>query len=382
MFENNCHDVSNLYKYLERLDPRGEFWSIKPLLTYGKPWFFITSGRSVGKSTNVACFLVLDYLINGYAWLYVRRRKDDVLNTAESFFENAITLLNDRCSFDIEYIEYKGAEYFIKLKHEDKPRKCGESMPLSLEHKYKSNVYNSEGYKTGTILYDEFLPKETTEYLGSYYTNPELEYTKFNELYGTVDREIGKPFLSATRAIFLGNTSTLYNPLFIGTGITAYICRDDKAKIVSPKDKVWILNRVKRVKATQNFERSILYSVSGESDRRYNFENDGGDDYNNSFIKKCERIDATILLLRLKGSLYRVLRNESDFYIEQYKGQPYSKVYSLDLSSHIVDDFRLILQWHNDPKLSVLQQSFLRKALFFDTPKTKREFMTYLSLIS
>lgn len=384
MFNNNCHDISNLYKYFERLDPSGDFWSIKPLLTYGKPWLFVTSGRSIGKSTNCGCFLVLDYLVNGYSWLYLRRRKDDVLVTAQSFFENVVTLLNEKCGFDIDFLEYKGGEYFIKLKHEENKRKCGESMALSLEHKYKSNVYNTEDYKTGTILYDEFLPKEATEYLGSYYVNPELEFTKFNELYGTVDREIGKPFLSATRAIFLGNSgdTTLYSPFFIGTGISRYILNDAKAKIVSPKDKPWILNRVKKVKATEDFESSILFSVSGEDDRRYNFENDGGDDYNQDFIRKCARIDATILLVRLKGKLYRILRSGGDFYIEQYHSEPYGKVFSLDLTSYAKDDFRLIMQWHNNPKLMAIYQAFLRQSLFFDTTACKREFMVYLSLIS
>lgn len=384
MFSNNCHDVSNLYKYLEMLDPNGEFWSIKTLLTYNKPWLFVTSGRSIGKSTNVGCFLVLDYLVNGYSWLYVRRRKDDVLNTAQSFFENVVTLLNDKCGFDIEFIEYKGGEYFIKLTSWDKKKKCGESMALSLEHKYKSNVFNTDSYKTGTIVYDEFLPKEATEYLGSYYVNPELEFTKFNELYGTVDREIGKPFLSATRSIFLGNSgdTTLYSPFFIGTGIASYICNDAKAKIVSPKDKPWILNRVKRVKATEDFESSILYSVSGESDRKYNFENDGGDDYNNEFVSKCDKIDATVLIVKLKGKLYRILRSGNDFYIERYNSEPYGRVYSLDLTSHGKDDFRMIIQWHNDTKLMVIHQAFLTHNLFFDSTATKREFMVYLSLIS
>lgn len=382
MFENNCHDVSNLYKYLDQLDPAGEFWSIKPLLTYGKPIIFCTSSRSIGKSTNVACFLVLDYIINHYRWIYLRRTKDEVLETCQSFFSNAITLLNEKCGFQIEEITYKGGDYFIKFKDSDKIEKCGETMALSLEHKFKSNVYNTTDYKTGTIVYDEFLPKETTQYLGSFYSNPQLEYTKFNEFYGTVDREIGSPFLSATRAIFLGNTSTLYNPLFIGMGVAGYIARDEKAKIVSPKGKPWILNRVKQVKATESFKTSLLYAISGEEDRRYNFENDGGDDYNTNFIRKCERVDNTVMIVKLQGKTYRILRQAAELFIERYKDMPYNHCYSLDLESHGADDFRLVTRWHNDPKLSSVRAAFERGDLYFDCNATKQAFAVYLSLIS
>ena len=52
---NSC---SNLYKYIDAIS--GDFWSCKKILSYGRPFNFVLSGRSVGKSTQVACLVLLD----------------------------------------------------------------------------------------------------------------------------------------------------------------------------------------------------------------------------------------------------------------------------------------------------------------------------------
>ena len=76
----------------------GKFYNPKRLLTFNKPWNFITGSRSVGKSTGWAIYCVLDFLHNGHKFIYVRRTKDEVSLTAPTFFGNAVPIIrNNTC---------------------------------------------------------------------------------------------------------------------------------------------------------------------------------------------------------------------------------------------------------------------------------------------
>jgi len=376
-YDNNCHDVSNVYKYLGQINKDDNFWSIKNMLTYNKPIMMVTSSRSIGKSTNIACFLIFDFLLNGFKWIYLRRTRDEMMETCKDYFSNAIKLINEYTEFKIISIEYKAGDYFILLDGEETPRHCGYAMGLSLESKYKSKPFDN----VGTILYDEFLPKDRSKYLGSIITDPDKEPKLFNSLYASVDREIGKAFKSSTRIILSGNTETIYNPFFIAWGITPYIFKDEKAKFISPKDKPWILQRVKQVKATSGYETTILYAISTDSDKSYNFENNGADDFNNEWVASPPRGSRHMTFLKLENNIYQLMRNDSDMYIIKFKGKPYDKVTTLDFSSFAIQDFNLVRQWRRDMNLLLAHDAFLCKRLFFDSVNTKRLFTNYLNLI-
>lgn len=197
-----------VYKYLEKYS--GAFYSPKRSLTYGRPVMICCGSRSIGKSTGWAMFLILSYLVYGRKWIYVRRTKDETDLTAGSFFDNASNIIKSFGDFkDFSGVEYKGGEFYIVSDAGEKIR-SGISIPLSLEHKYKSS--NLSEYFS--ILYDEFIPKFDTDYLGSKET-PDKEYRKLLSLYQTVDRGIGTAYRNETCIILLGNTATIYNPILI-----------------------------------------------------------------------------------------------------------------------------------------------------------------------
>ena len=52
----------NVYKYLDSC--ANGFWSAKRCLTYNKPIICVTGTRSVGKSTGVAVFCLVDFMQN------------------------------------------------------------------------------------------------------------------------------------------------------------------------------------------------------------------------------------------------------------------------------------------------------------------------------
>lgn len=377
MFDNNCHDVSNLYKYLDAINPDDKFWSIKHLLTYNKPFMIVTSSRSIGKSTNIACFCIFDYLVNGKKFIYLRRTKDEMMETCHDYFANAIKLINHYTEFNIESIEYKAGDYFIKMEGDETAVHCGYAIGLSLESKYKSKPFDD----VGTIIYDEFLPKDKNKYLGSIEKDPDKEPRLFNSLFGSVDREIGKAFKSSTRVILSGNTETIYNPFFISWSIAPYIFKDEKAKVINPKDRAWVFQRVRGVDATKDFKTSLLYAMSSDSDKRYNFENNGADDFSSMWIEKPPKGAAHTLFVKLDKVIYQILRNRTEFYIIKYTGQPYDRVITLDFSSFASDDFAMVKRWNSNMELQLVHEAFLRGSLFFDDGNTRRTFTNYLNLI-
>ena len=371
---NNCHKVGNLYKYFDMIDSSG-FYSIKPLLSYEKPFMFITGSRSIGKSTSVACFLILDFKENGSKFVYVRRDKDEVQETAPEFFTNAERIISEKCGIQCS-VKYKAGSFTISFDGEP-DQEFGIAIGLSLQRKYKSKPFDG----VGTILYDEFLPESHTSYLGSYTTDPGREPREFNSLYATIDREVGKAYKNGTRAIFLGNTSTVYNPFFVEYGIIDFLYKDEKAKVINPKSAPWVLQRIGQVEATSDYKESILYAISGERERGYNFENNGSDDFAETWIQEPD-ICSVLCFCRLDKKTYKISRDKDfNFYIQRHVGQASDRVISLDLSSHDGRDFEMIRKWHNDHRLQNILDAFLRGALFFDAGSTRNAWYRYMQLV-
>lgn len=364
----------NVYKYLDACS--GRFYNCKKLLTYNRPWIFITGSRSIGKSTSVAVFFILDYLKNGHKFIYTRRTKDETLYTCRTFFGNAVTIINNCTEFNICEFKYDGGKYYIKMEGEEGVRECGCIIPLSQEQKHKSNNYSD----FFNLVYDEFICEDSTAYLGSKAT-PDREYRAALSLYQTIDRGVDQPYRNETRFFFLGNTATIYNPIFLSLDITEYI--DDKTKIVAPKSgrgSLVVLHRVEFVEATEDMENSFSYILSGEEERNYAFRNKGYDS-GNEFIKKLPEIRSYIITLTLEGESYGVWTDrEHDMYI----GPPAKnegRTISLDLKSHKESDLMLITHMAEFNIIQVMLERFKRGSLFYTNGKIRQKFYKYFKLM-
>lgn len=357
----------NVYKYLEQCC--GRFWTPKTILTYGKPWNFITGSRSVGKSTGLAIFFLLDYIVNSHKFCYTRRTKDESLLTCSTYFGNAIQIINNKTDIQIEEFYYEGGHYFIRLKGKEAVEECGWVIPLSLEQKYKStnlsDVFN--------VVYDEFIAKESTGYLGTS-SKPETEYIHVLSLYQTIDRGVDRPFRNETRFFFSGNTATIYNPLFLSLGIANYI--DDKARIISPKNKLWLLERVESVEALSDVETSFAYQLATQEEREYAYKNKGADP--KSFIKTPDvaHYDYTVIL---DGEAYGISHDEAyNFYIHKARPEVGAQRISLDVKGHDGTDLMLIHKWSLFPAMRLISAAYQRGQLYFYNGKAQNAFLKYL----
>lgn len=369
------------FKYLDKCT--GGFYSPRRICTYGRPWMFITGSRSVGKSTSIAILCILDYLVNGHKWIYCRRTKDEVQLTAPTFFGNAIAIINKNTNFKIHEVVYSKQKFYISMEDDKiegdeeegyERHECGMIIPLSLEQKYKSS--NLSEYFT--IIYDEFIAKNSSQYLGTKDT-PEREYKSMLSLYQTVDRGIDKPFRNETSVFFLGNTATVYNPIFLSVGIADYVT--PTAKIIAPRGKLWILEQVGTVEALSSIQDSYAYQLANEEERAYAYENKGLEAIDETFIGEpgiCH-YDETFTL---GGIDYGICHDDDWVY---YVGKPRYKVttkkYSLDVSSHNGIDLKLIHKMMEHPMTMWLHDAYLQGRLYFNNARTKQEWMRYLKFI-
>lgn len=369
----------SLYGNLDKCS--GKFYNVKKILTYGKPWNFITGSRSVGKSTNLAIYCILDYLENVHKFIYVRRTKDEVLLTAPTFFGNAIPIINKYTEYKIKSVEYKKQKYFIEFEPEnedDEPviEECGMVIPLSLEQKYKSA--NLSDYFN--VIYDEFIAKNSSQYLGSSQT-PDREYKAVLSLYQTIDRGIDRPYRNETKIFFLGNTATVYNPLFLSLGIADYVTNNPEAKMISPKNKLWLLERIETVEALKDIQDSYAYQLADEEERAYAYENKGSEASDTAFIKEPEIAvyDETFCLNNID---YGVCHDTAyNYYIGKPNYKATQKKYSLDVNSHTGIDLKLIHRMMQHPMTMFLHDAYINGRLYFNNARTKQEWLKYLQFI-
>ena len=80
----------------ESLTTEQGFFSLTPILSRGKYLNVITGKRSTGKSTGTSLYVLLYYLKTGKGWVYSRRTKDELLETCEHWFDNAVEILKNR----------------------------------------------------------------------------------------------------------------------------------------------------------------------------------------------------------------------------------------------------------------------------------------------
>lgn len=368
-------------KYLDRISIEGDkrFFSLNEVLTYNKAWNFITGPRSTGKTTATSTFLLCDKICNNHDFAYIRRDQKELDVTKRAFFDDAIYLINEKArDFRIKDFKYDSMKYYIKIESEDRDDEdydlCGVTIPLNLEHKYKSGgmlVYNG--------VYDEFMVQDSTKYLGTL-DNP-TEYTKLLSLFTTLDRKPGVPFRNEVRFFMLGNTSTIYNPIYMELGITNFI-RDD-SKVISPKNKGWLLKQLFEgdISALDSYKDSNVFLLSTEEQRNYNFKNVGNED--RTFVldvePKKKEFSYNIMVDKKPYGVYYIEKDNIVFVGSGFCPNVKNTV-SLDVRSHDgVCDKAFIQSYRSDPYFANIINIYRKGRLFFDSVGTKMAFAKYLN---
>lgn len=166
------------------------WYDIGQTLTYNCLFNFVIGSRGTGKTYGAKKRAVRQFLEKGHQFVYLRRYKDELDETAESYFNDII--VNEE--FPGVAIEYRGGQYFIN------DQLAGYAMALTKAKDYKSISYPL----VYLIIFDEFLIEDNgfVRYLKN-------EVKQFLGLYMSIDRYRG------VTVFFLANSVSMVNPYFL-----------------------------------------------------------------------------------------------------------------------------------------------------------------------
>lgn len=339
----------------------GDFYSPEHLLSYGRPWMISVGSRSIGKSTGWLIWLIRDYLINGNRFIYLRRTDDEVKATAPTACDSAFMILRDS-GYEVYTVIASKHKFTLYRTEEDFKNKVGEEIgcyfALSQSYKYKSANFGANKYNW--ILYDEFINIDSTKYLGTK-SNITYEYDRALELYQTVDRGIGQAFRNETKFIFIANLATYYNPIFIGLGIDEYIRTDSKT--IAPKEKLWVVEQTKEVKATEKAKESNSYKLSNDKNKEYAYENTAFD-AKMEFVKKVTKPLKPMFNIKFNKSVYGVyyVPSESIIYVSTKRNQLFTIALTVDGQDKI--DYTLSIRASDNIEMLQLRNMYYLGKLY------------------
>lgn len=345
---------------------RNEGWySLTPILSYGRHLNIITGESSTGKSTAVALKLVMHYLETGKGWIYSRRTKDETEKTAPTYFDNACEILQQH-GVNVS-IEYKGGTYYYK------GNKCGVAIPMSLQAKHKSENLSFADW----IVYDEFI-SENGLYIGGQ-VDPLREYRFLMRLYITADRGVNISRRNTVKIIAMANSSSYYNPIYMAKGIDRLLRTD--THFLAPKGEEWILQQLRPEDAPSaaDYKNSIAYKLADDETKAVQFGNSAKEARQNSeFIRKSTEPRKGMFNLVFDGQKMGVylLQNSHKLYISKEPTE--LETFSLTGQDHRPDYYFMS---HSTVVIAMIQEHYNRGDIYFETARIKYNIDNYLKFI-
>lgn len=353
----------------------GDFYSPMHILSYGKKWMISTGSRSIGKSTGWLIYLIWKYLKKGERFIYVRRTDDETRLTATTCCDSAAAILRES-GYPVFSVHAKGGFFYLKREEDKKeePEIIGMYIPLSLAYKYKSANFGDNRYTS--ILYDEFITLDSTRYLGSQ-KNILTEYIKLDEFLVTVDRKIGKARTNTTDVILLGNMSTYYNPIFMALGIDRYL--NIEAKNINPKNKKWIVEQTRSVKATDDI---LLpeYEYSEIEDILSRYNNDNVAFYDNfNMVEKINKPMFGMCNFKYRDHVMGVyfFKNDPRIYISDKR----TPLETFNLTTGEKINYALARSPRGMPFYKLVKDSFSEGRVRFSSRQCQKDIQNYLLLM-
>ena len=349
-------------------DIYGDFYNPTRLLSTGKPYLFSIGVRSCGKSTGWCIHLLKDYMQNKHQFVYLRRTKDELDETAEKAFTNAIVLYNSyynkRTGWkQIEQFEYKSGKYFIN------GELCGYGMSLSTQSKAKSLPLDGVFW----VLYDEFLiSKSGGQYLGGK-DNPFKECEALMSLFITIDRGVDRPFRNELRVVCIGNNEKYMSPIFMRMGVDKYLTKE--TKFLNPKNSGWALEQTFAVKALEDAQKSNAYMLSSDYSKSYAF---GGGIFDNTFIGKPECKLYPIFNVKYNDFVYGIAQTENGEVFVSNKAYNVRTNLALTGPDH-APNYQLVKAWHSSYYMTTLRDAINAGRILYESQRAKYAIETFFA---
>lgn len=190
--------------------PKGKvelpYYNFSKLLSYNGVFNFVLGARGTGKTYGAKVKGIKDGLRKGYEFVYMRRYKDELTASKNTFFADVGEEFPD-----YDFRVHGTVGQYSHISQRDLPKKDREwTTVVHFVALSQGGQKKSVSYPLVTlVIFDEFIiMKGAIHYLPN-------EATLFMEFFSTVDRSKEK-----TRVLFLANSSSIDNPYFIDWGIT------------------------------------------------------------------------------------------------------------------------------------------------------------------
>lgn len=167
------------------------WYDIGKTLTYNCLFNFVIGNRGCGKTYSAKKRAIKLFLEKGHQFVYLRRYKEELDETAESYFNDII--LNGE--FPEAVIEYRSGQYFVN------DQLAGYAMALTKAKDYKSISYPLVYF----IIFDEFLIEDN-----GYARYLKNEVKQFLNFYMSIDRYRGATVFFLANSVSMINPYTLY----------------------------------------------------------------------------------------------------------------------------------------------------------------------------
>jgi hypothetical protein len=181
------------------------------IFSFNAVFNFIVGERGVGKTFGWKLKVIKDAIAKGEQFMYVRRYKDELKVSRDTFFDAVGHEFPD-WDFRVYGATAQMAPASTRDQKQRPWKTIGHFVALSTAQNIKSVAYPL----VTNIGFDEFiLEKSMTRYLPS-------ETRAFNNLYNTVDRNQDK-----TRVFFMANSVSIMNPYFLEYDIKPEQCDEN-----------------------------------------------------------------------------------------------------------------------------------------------------------
>mgnify|MGYP002622982814 CR=1 FL=1 len=370
-------DLTYLIPYLNKITQDGYFYNPSKMLTYKRPFNVMQTSRSVGKTTIFGCVVLLNYLIKGKQFVYVRRTDTETLDGARDFFIDAVDIIREYYpEFNLISAYYEANKFYAEIGGNEDIEKVeiGRTMPLSFVGKRKS----VRPKDANVIIFDEFVAMYQKEYLGTA-DNLTEEYDRLIILYQSIDRGKGQAFKNDTAIFCLGNSTTLFNPIFLGLNCLKYIQKE--SKFIAPKKAFYIIERVERVPATEEIEKSFAYQMTSETERQKMYHNDTGE-FTGRYIADKPKKSQPLCNFTLAGKTNCLYYSEYKmvYFIGARCNDYEIRHYSLDIDGHEMTDTELVYAMKDFIYSNNLRASYQHGRLLFQNMETQRRILSYLKI--
>lgn len=349
------------------------WFSLQPLLDYNRHLIMSVGMRSSGKSTGASLWLLLWFLEKGQGWIYSRRDKDEVDETGDSWFDNAVGILNSYITDEADKIElvYTGRRYYVWNEL------AGIAVSLKKQQKLKSKNLSWVKWQ----VYDEAITMDGKGYIGGM-ADPEKEYDYIMSLRTTADRDIGKAYRDEVVVIVLANNESFFNPIYMATGADKYIRMD--THFLAPKGEEWVIQQMRPEDSPNaaDYKETVAYKLASQRMRQRDFENYNDEQVaRNKFIKKIEKPMKTVCNFHYDGYDMQVKVDYKSGLVYICKGSAEGVPdYALTLDDHR-PNYLLILTRGTEGWVGLVKNFILNGLVYFENDKCWRNVCTFYRFI-